>query len=158
MKNEMSVEEFVRRLEASENPERAPLDVLRELGLEIPPEESLSDADLPSKLMEMIEGAAELGIVFQSTDHLSDRELYRLLTTETLVEPMLPAEDDALADSFIFIDILGGWSAEDMQVYLRYYADEETRAEWAKDDPELVLPPREKPPYDRDRTLPGAEG
>lgn len=158
MKSDMSVEEFVRRLEASENPERAPLDVLRERGMEIPPATSLSEEAVAAKLTEVIEGMADLGIVLRSTDHLSDRELYRLLTTETLVEPMLPAEGDALPGSFIFIDLLGGWSAEDVQTFLRYYADDETRAEWAKDDPDLVLPPRETPPYDRDRTLPGAEG
>jgi hypothetical protein len=39
---------------------------------------------------------------------------------------------------------------------MRYYADEEERARWAADFPDFPMPPREKPPFDRDRHLPQA--
>lgn len=38
-----------------------------------------------------------------------------------------------------------------------YYSDDEERARWAKDFPDFPMPPREKPPYSRDRQLPKAE-
>lgn len=43
---------------------------------------------------------------------------------------------------------------EDEGIYLRYYADDVTRAEWQRDSPETPIPPKEKPPYDRDRLMP----
>ncbi|MCA1733886.1 MAG: hypothetical protein LC732_09815 [Acidobacteria bacterium] len=93
------------------------------------------------------------GFLFlSSTDHLSDRELYEKLLGEILLEPV--TIDPQGKTGFTFIDILGGWSNEDTEIYLRYYADEETRGDWA-DDYGAPIPPKEKPPYDRDRHLPG---
>jgi hypothetical protein len=37
---------------------------------------------------------------------------------------------------------------------MHYYADEEERARWAADFPDFPMPPKEKPPFDRDRHLP----
>jgi hypothetical protein len=37
---------------------------------------------------------------------------------------------------------------------MRYYADEEYRKQWGKDFPDFEMPPRESPPYDRDKDLP----
>jgi len=53
-----------------------------------------------------------------------------------------------------YISPIGSCSEEDNEIYLRYYADDEYREQWHRDfgDP---LPPKEKPPYDRDRFLPG---
>lgn len=52
------------------------------------------------------------------------------------------------------IDILGGCSEEDIKLSQRYYDDEETRRRWAEDFPEDVIPPREDPPFQRDKLLP----
>jgi len=52
------------------------------------------------------------------------------------------------------LDVVGSGSEEDMAIYLRYYANEETRQSWAADFPDLAVPPHEEPPYDRDRLLP----
>jgi hypothetical protein len=41
-----------------------------------------------------------------------------------------------------------------MQLYMKYFADDEYRAEWMKDFPELDFPPHEDPPFDRDKDLP----
>ena len=56
------------------------------------------------------------------------------------------------------IDLVGSGSEEDIANYLRYYADESTRRDWAREFPDLVLPPHEQPPYDRDRRLPRSMG
>lgn len=60
-------------------------------------------------------------------------------------------------DSAWYIDLLGIGSEEDNLLYLRYYADEETRQQWAQDWPGDILPASETPPYDRDPHLPASE-
>ncbi len=54
------------------------------------------------------------------------------------------------------IDILGSGSEADNDLWLKHYADEETRQHWLKDFPDDEIPPHEDPPYDRDRHLPQA--
>ena len=41
-----------------------------------------------------------------------------------------------------------------MQLWLRYYASDEDRAEHVKDWPNDSIPPKEKPPFNRDWRLP----
>jgi hypothetical protein len=55
------------------------------------------------------------------------------------------------------LDVLGGCSEEDIITDMRYYADEEKRAIFAAEFPDFPMPPREKPPFDRDRYLPKPE-
>lgn len=55
------------------------------------------------------------------------------------------------------LDVLGACSEEDLFLSMRYYSDDEERARWAKDFPDFEMPPKEKPPYDRDRLLPNSE-
>jgi len=50
------------------------------------------------------------------------------------------------------IDVLG---SDKHELYLKYYADDETRKLWRTDYPEDPIPARETPPCDRDRHLPG---
>jgi hypothetical protein len=129
-----------------------PLEVFRERGSVYPPAAALDDQTLESTLARLIDDMADIGMILSSTDHLSDRELYEKLVGEILLEPVTIHPEGITG--FTFIDILGGWSQEDMEIYLRYYADEEKRRDWAEDYGEPI-PPREKPPYDRDRHLPG---
>jgi hypothetical protein len=42
------------------------------------------------------------------------------------------------------------------EIWLRYYADEGDQKVWHFTEPDFVFPPREDPPYDRDRFLPVA--
>jgi hypothetical protein len=91
-------------------------------------------------------------VFVEQTDHLSDRELYTHLWTDSLREetkamPLAP-------NSAYHIQLLGSYSEEDMQLYLKYYADEAWRRQWHKDWPNDPIPPHEDPPYDRDRLLP----
>lgn len=129
-----------------------PLEIFRERGSDYPPAAALDDDALKSALGRLIDDMAEIGMFLSSTDHLSDRELYEKLLGEILLEPV--TIDPQGKTGFTFIDILGGWSDEDTEIYLRYYADEETRRDWAEDYG-APIPPKEKAPYDRDRHLPG---
>ena len=147
-------EKFLERVLAFEGAAEVPLfETLGKSGISLPPPKSMDDSQLTAKLWEIIRGMALLGYHLCSTDHLSDRQLYELLWTDTLREPtpVLPSDSNYSCH----IDILGGCSEEDNQIYLKYYADEEAREDWASTWPEDVLPDHEDLPYDRDRHLPG---
>jgi hypothetical protein len=60
-------------------------------------------------------------------------------------------------DTNCHIDMVGSGSEHDLDVYLRYFANEGFRQNWKKDFPEDTIPPHETPPYDRDRHLPRCE-
>ena len=125
---------------------------LETAGVSLPSPDSLSDEELTAKLWDIIQKLALLRVFVEQTDHLSDRELYTHLWTNSLRE-----ETKALpmaANSAYHIQILGGCSEEDMQLYLKYYADDDFREQWHKDWPKDPIPPHEDPPYDRDRLLP----
>ena len=143
------LEKLDRFLDGEEDGER-PLDVLRARGVVLPEESSLGDESLHQKLQELIDEMAGIGMLIESTDHLSDRELYRYLVTDALLEEtVLPTSSNGAWH----MSPIGGGSEEDNEIYLRYYADDDTRERWHRDfgDP---LPPKEKPPFDRDRLLP----
>ncbi|MGH9942961.1 MAG: hypothetical protein ACRD9R_11465 [Pyrinomonadaceae bacterium] len=127
-------------------------DELSEAGLELPPPDELDDARLSEKLWALIHALADGRTYLHSTDHLSDRELYAHLWSESLREETVRLSD--IPGYTQHIDIIGSGSEEDIEIYLRYYADEEYRRDWAARWPDDLLPPREQPPYDRDRTLP----
>jgi hypothetical protein len=91
-------------------------------------------------------------VYIEQTDHLSDRELYTHLWNDSLRE-----ETKALSlvsNGAWHIQLLGSGSEEDNQLYMKYYADEDYRRQWHKDFPKDPIPPRQDPPYDRDRLLP----
>lgn len=125
---------------------------LEAAGTSLPPPDSLNDRELTNKLWEVIHKLALLAVFIEQTDHLSDRELYSHLWTDSLREetPVLPPDGTWACH----IQMLGGCSEEDIQLYLKYYADDASRQHWQEHFPNDPLPPREKPPYDRDRLLP----
>ena len=125
---------------------------LENAGVSLPPPDSLNDEELTAKLWEVIQKLALLHVFIEQTDHLSDRELYTHLWTDTLRE-----ESKAMpmvAGSAWHIQLLGSCSEEDMLLYLKYYADEDWRRQWHKNWPNDPIPMHEDPPYDRDRLLP----
>ena len=74
-------EQFWKNVLAFENtPEVAPFDELVRSGLTLLPAEELDDVALTAAMSAMIGGLEELGVLFEFTNHLSDRDLYvRLL-------------------------------------------------------------------------------
>jgi hypothetical protein len=130
-------------------------DRLRKQGLELPAPDLLDDESLSRKLWELIHVLAEQKTILDNTDHLSDRELYTYLVEEDLAQEYWPPfHEDAVST----IDPVMGGDDEGMRLYLRYYADEETRSKWAETFWVEEMPPSETPPYDRDSQLPNSVG
>jgi hypothetical protein len=146
-------EEFLRQVLEYETAE--PISLLRLLenaGLEIPAPDQLDDASLTIKLKEIVERMASLGAFLLHTNHLTNRELYDYLYYDGLREEAVLFPENA---SYAYmIDITGSGSDEDNQIYLKYYADEVHRKQWAQDWPDDPMPEHEEPPFDRDRLLP----
>jgi hypothetical protein len=144
---------FERTMDRFENgPFTTDFERLRRAGVVLPLPESMDDAEVTSKLWEVIERLARLGVVLEQTDHLSDRQLYAHLWHHSLREdvPDLDPDED---DGVWHVDILGGGSDDDRRLYLKYYADEKTRADSARDWPGFDVPPREPLPYPREDRL-----
>ncbi|HVF21938.1 MAG TPA: hypothetical protein VM941_02635, partial [Pyrinomonadaceae bacterium] len=146
-------EEFLRHVLEYESAE--PISLLKLLinsGLEVPAPNELDDETLSSKLKEIVDRMASLGAYLMHTNHLSDRALYEYLYHDGLrEEAVLFPENPSYA---YMIDLTGSGSEEDNQIYLRYYADEKYRREWANDWPDDTVPEHEDAPFDRDRFLP----
>jgi len=127
---------------------------LQSAGVTLPPPNALEDAELHDKLWEVIRKLAEWRVFLYHTDHLNDRELYatlweRHLRQETEIMPPDPR-------SAWHVDIIGGCSEEDLLISRRYYDSEAERDFWREEYPDMLIPPHEDPPYDRDRHLPQA--
>jgi hypothetical protein len=150
-------EKFLENVLAFETaPQMTLFDALVKKGVQLPAPEQMDDPRLTATLWEVIRGMALFGAYLHSTDHLSDRELYHRLWAEILHEPtVLMPENPCFTQH---IDIIGAFSEEDIQLYLKYYADEEARQRWVEQFPADIMPVHEAPPYDRDRHLPGCDG
>ena len=146
-------EEFLRHVLEYENAEPISLlQLLNNSGLHVVAADELDDETLTTKLKEIIDRMALLGAYLIHTDHLSDRALYEYLYHDGLgEEAVLFPENPGYA---YMIDLTGSGSDEDNRVYLKYYADEKYRRDWANDWPDDRLPDHEDPPFDRDRFLP----
>jgi hypothetical protein len=150
-------EAFWTQVAAFEDAAERPLtERLAEAGFKLPPARELDQSALHRQLWALIGQLAQWRCFLWFTNHLSDRELYELLLEEVLPEPEkeLPPElgYNTLIDMSEFDrDKPAG------TIYVQYYADEQERADWARDCPELELPAHEDPPHDRDRHLPGQE-
>jgi hypothetical protein len=127
---------------------------LENAGVSLPAPDSLKDEELTAKLWDVIQKLALLRVFIEQTDHLSDRELYTHLWTDTLKEETKAMPMDA--SSAYHIQLLSSGSEEDSFLYLKYYADDDWRSQWLADWPNDPMPAHEDPPYDRDRLLPKA--
>ncbi len=127
---------------------------LEDAGVELPDPATMDDEKLTAKLWEVIEALARMRVFLESTNHLSDRELYTLLWSEELREEIPAMVFDEY--SAWHIDVIGSGSEEDTYIWMKYYADERRRRQWMKDFPDYEMPDHEDPSFDRDRHLPGA--
>jgi hypothetical protein len=114
-------------------------------GAELPAPETLEDAGLTIILMKTARDLASLGVYLIHTDHLSDRQLYEYLFTEGLREEAILFPDPHV------LDLAACVTDEDVQTFLRYYADDGQRRALARI---CAVPDRETAPFDRDRFLP----
>lgn len=150
------IEQFHRQVAEYESREPGSLfHLLPKSGVSLPASDELDDDQLSVKLWEVIHALAVYRVFLHNTDHLSDRELYAFLWEDQLREPMvLMPENSAYS---CHIDVLGSGSEEDMNLWLKYYADEMERHQWLEQWPDDPLPEPEKPLYDRDHRLPHSE-
>ncbi len=112
--------------------------------LRLPRPDSLHDEDLQKILGEVVRKLFAKRIVLDFTDHLSDRDLYRLIYRD-----ILPSREKKLdyPTSYLHWDCTG--AGGDSEVWLSYYASEEERQDWAENYRQ-PLPPHLPPPYPRD--------
>jgi hypothetical protein len=146
-------EEFLKQVIAYEHAEPITLfQLLENGGLKMPAPDDLDDGELKARLWETIERMSSMGAYLVHTNHLNDRELYTYLFSDALLAEafLLPERPDYTYT----IDLAGGGSEEDNQLFLKYYADAETRACWARTWPDDEMPVREHAPYTRDSHLP----
>ncbi len=122
-------------------------------GVALPPAAELTDAQLAAKLDEIFARLADNHTHYLNTDHLSDRELYELLLTDSLNEEF-PETPPGLEGGVFIVDLTSSGSEQDTLAHFRYYATEEDRQDWLKDFPDYEMPPHEDPPYDRDSRMP----
>ena len=131
--------------------EKAPVLPIRqwfdpELRLDSP--ESLTDEQLHQQLHQVIGRLYEKNIVLEYTDHMSDRQLMCLI-----IRDILPAQEKRICSSDSFLHWQCIDEDTDAEIWLRFYATNRQREEWA-DQHGLRLPPVERPPFSR--RLPGA--
>ena len=106
--------------------------------------DALSDEALRVTLWQTIDLLYSQRIVLRFTNHLSDRELYRIICRDILpcCEKKVDLPDNDLE-----------WRCvEDDETWLRYYADAVERRRY-QEEHQVELPPSEEPPYQRN--LPG---
>ncbi len=128
--------------------------LLRHRGFVPPSPGALTDEELPGAITRLVGELAALDIYLTSTDHLGDRELYTHLMEDVLLE--LNPDFGVGSGWRHHLDILGGCSEEDIDLHLKYYADDEDRARWAAQFPDPPIPEKAPKPHDRDRFFPQA--
>ncbi|MEZ6115521.1 MAG: hypothetical protein R3C28_02955 [Pirellulaceae bacterium] len=108
-----------------------------------PNPETVSDDQLPTRLWELIDRLVEKKIVLLFTEHLSDRELYRLIFRD-----ILPSYEKMLIgrETYLYWQCLD--PDDNPDTWLRFYATPEEREGWQSETGE-ALPPAEQPPYPR---------
>ncbi|MEM9825507.1 MAG: hypothetical protein AAF958_02900 [Planctomycetota bacterium] len=108
--------------------------------LEIPSPDSLGDKELAAELQTVIQRLAGNGVFLQMTDHLSDRDLYRVIYRD-----ILPCCEKR-------VDLPGKklrWQCvEDNETYLKFYATAVERRRF-QEEYDLPLPRAQKPPFPR---------
>jgi hypothetical protein len=111
--------------------------------LQLPSPDKLDDDELHAVLWNTIYKLFEKRIVLDFTDHLTDRELYCLIWRDILSSPEKKIDNSS---SYLHWDCSD--ASGDAQLWLRYYASEEDREQWAEDFGS-ELPPHEEPPHPR---------
>ena len=112
--------------------------------LRLPHPGDLSPEQMSSLLWNVVDKLFEQRIVLDFTDHLSDRELYCLVYRD-----ILSAVEKKIEDSRNYLHWDCAHVSDDPEVWLRYYASDEDRENWAEETGQW-LPPQEPLPNRRD--------
>lgn len=148
-------EEFLRHMLIIETCAEEPaFGVLEAEGISMPSPDELDDAALHEVLWKVIHACAKHRLYFHHTNHLSDREFYDHLRYEALRRGLTGF---GLPYGNTQYDMIGTGSEEHILLGQRFYDDDEERAWWMEQYPAYEMPPRETPPYDRDRFMPRAK-
>ena len=151
--DEESDREYERKMIQFEyGPTTTHFDRLTTGGVQLPEPDSITDANMRTKLWEVIAGLAQFRVFLEHTNHLDDRELYRRLWHDGLRQET-PAIDEIGFNSHI--DLAFPDTDEDIAVYFKHYAEEKERAFWSTDYPCDPIPAHEDPPFNRDDLSPG---
>jgi|GEM_PF-183011 len=142
---------------------KAPTITRRELlkmdDFEPKPLAEIAEENISVYLWELIDALAARSQFLEQTDHLSDRELYALLVDKVLQEETQSLPRNTAWCFHIIVSEYGSLDGKVSgdEIFLRYYADDNWRQEWAASYPEKDLPDREEPPFPRDHRLPVRE-
>jgi hypothetical protein len=150
-----TAEQFLEDMIAVETAEATTTDfeLLTADGVPLPAPDEVSDEAIAVVLWRVIFGLAHRRVFLSQTNHLSDRELYAVLWHTVLREEVERMPDSHRWASHV---VTPGDDPESTN-YLAYYATEQERA-WSQEKfPDVALPPRRQPLYDRDDDLPRAE-
>jgi hypothetical protein len=115
--------------------------------------EEVGDEGLRGRLWELIYALAARRIYLNSTDHLDDRTLYAWLDT-FLDKDCADCPLEARSNCDVDVSDFAHGGDEAVQTWLRFFATEKERSIWQHSFSGGPPPPRERPPYDRDRFLP----
>ncbi|MFM7103672.1 MAG: hypothetical protein ACKO3N_21200 [Verrucomicrobiota bacterium] len=126
---------------------------LRRAGARLVPPAELTDETLPASLWELLDALRRAGWQAQNTDHLSDREVYEILWTVGLRQPARLPGDPRWGKAWMH-DLLAQAGARAPLLWLIHYADEDSRAAYARSHPGDALPAPAPRPYSRDWRLP----
>ena len=135
--------EFLASMLAWERAPVLPISQWFEPELQLPHPDSLDDEQLHDLLWKTIQRLYDKRVVLDFTDHLTDRQLYCLVYRDIL--PSSEKKVD-LPKNFLHWHCLD--DKDEPDTWLRFYATEHERQDWAEQT-SLDLPPSETPPYPR---------
>ncbi len=111
-------------------------------------------AEVSEALWNLIHALASIRVFLDCTDHLDDRDLYRLLVFGALPDAStVPPTGTEWNTRILAYEYGAPGDPDGTLTYLRYYADDETREEWDAGE----IPSKGELPHDRDRLLPNPE-
>lgn len=134
--------EFLASMLAWERAPVVPISQWFEPELRLPPPDSMTDAQIHEVLWTTIERLYDQKIVLDFMDHLSDRQLYCLISRD-----ILPSFEKKIDQPKNYLH----WHCvdeNDSECWLRYYANSQERQMWLVEN-EGPLPPSEIPPFPR---------
>ena len=123
---------------------------LAERGVSLAPPDLVSDDAVHAALWFALDALAECSCFLSSTNHMTDRELYTYVHERVLISSN--CDMSAVPTSSWVWDPVCTGDEESREIFLAYYADDETRADCASWGEEV--PDKQKPVVERDHLLP----